>query len=244
MARAKMTERAEARRRYRAYLQEQQEQAAAENAQGTGDLAPASPATAKASRTTPDQVVRPGQKVGIFSAFKLATRPVHYLDDLRYAPTLILKTNAIWPSALFSIVALAFGLTRTDYNDSSIGFLVTFALPMMPLIQPMFAGFLAPRATWLAGLISGIVSGLCLEILIIWWVTGHIANLPANQSLSATQFLSSTVEVFLTGMTFGAVLGAASGWYKRFLTLASPAPARTQRSASKKPAPRRSSARR
>jgi len=45
-------------------------------------------------------------------------------------------------------------------------------------------------------------------------------------------------------MTFGALLGAASGWYKRFLTLAGPAPTKTQRSAAKKPAPRRSTARR
>jgi hypothetical protein len=241
VARAKSTERAEARRRYRAYLQEQAE---AEGGHVEEDVGPGSQTAAKASRTAAAPVVRPGQRIGIFSALRQATRPVHYFDDLRYAPTLIFKTNAIWPPALFSFAALAFGLTRTDYNDSSIGVILNFALPITPLVQPMLAGFLAPRATWLAGLISGVISGLCFEFLIIWYYTSHMANLPANVTLSSSDYVPFTVQVVVTGMTFGALLGAASGWYKRFLTLAGPAPTKTQRSAAKKPAPRRSTARR
>lgn len=242
MARAKSTERAEARRRYRAYLAEQAE---AEAAHVEEEPAPGPQTAAKASRAAPAPVVRPGQRIGIFSAFKQATRPVHYLDDLRYAPTLILKTNAIWPSALFSFAALAFGLTRTDYKDPSIGVVLNFALPMTPLVQPMLAGFLAPRATWLAGLISSVISGACFEFLFIWYFTGHLANAPADITISVSDYVPFTAQVILTGVAFGALLGAASGWYKRFLTLAAPATARTsQRPASKKPAPRRSSARR
>ena len=243
MARAKSTERAEARRRYRAYLQEQAE-AQAGRAQVEEDGTPGSQMPAKASRTAPAPVVRPGQRIGIFAAFKQATRPVHYFDDLRYAPTLILKTNAIWPSALFSVAALAFGLTRSNYNDGSIGFLLNFALPMTPLIQPMLAGFLAPRATWLAGLIASVISGACFEFLFIWYFTGHLANAPADVAITASDYFPFTAQVLMTSVAFGALLGAASGWYKRFLTLAAPPPARTQRSAPKKPAPRRTAARR
>jgi len=58
-----------------------------------------------------------------------------------------------------SFVALAYGFTRTDYNDGSIQVVVNFVLPMVPMIQPMLAGFLAPRATWLAGIIASLISG-------------------------------------------------------------------------------------
>jgi hypothetical protein len=243
VARAKRTDRAEARRRYRAYL----DQTAAEGAEGADsetDVATGSPPPAKASRSAASTpVVRPGQKLGMVAALKGATRPVHYVDDIRYAPTLITRTNAIWVPALFSIAALAFGLTRTDYNDGSIQVLLNFALPVTPLVQPMIAGFLAPRATWLAGILASVISGVCFEVLFIYYTSGHLAHLPTSQAINADQYLPLTIQVFATALTFGALLGAGSGWYKRFLTLASPASPSKPRSGSK-PAARRSAARR
>ena len=242
MARAKRTDRAEARRQYRAYLQAKAE---AEGAGGEEDFAPVAQKSVRASRPDAAPVLRPGQKVGFMSAFRLATRPVHYIDDLRYAPTLILRTNAIWPPAVISIGALAYGLTITDYKNGSIQFLLNFALPMIPLIQPMLAGFLAPRATWLAGLIAGLISGICFEILFIWYTSGHLTNLPTDVKLSASDYIPFTAQVFLTALTFGSLLGAGSGWYKRFLSLAAPASPKTQqRSGSSKPSARRPAARR
>jgi hypothetical protein len=179
------------------------------------------------------------------AAFKLAMRPVHYIDDLRYAPTLITRTNAIWIPALLSIAALAYGLTRTDYNDGSVSFILSFALAMPPLIQPMIAGFLAPRATWLAGLISSVISGICLLILFVWYNEGHLANLPAIARYSSGDYPGLAVYLLFTAVTFGSLLGAAAGWYKRFLTLAGAGGKRSQqRSSAQKPAPRRSTGRR
>lgn len=242
MARAKSTERAERRRLYRAYLQQQAE---AEGVQEEEDSASVRPVAAKAARTAPAPAVKPGQRVGMFTAFKAAGRPVHYVDDLRYAPTLVFRTNAVWPAAVISIAALAFGFTRTDYNDSSIGFLLQFALPMIPLVQPMLAGFFAPRATWLAGMISGAISGVCFEILYVWYFVGnHLTHVPAGSDLNSSQYVPFTVQVLVIGMSFGALLGAASGWYKRFLSMSWGAGGKPQRPAPKKPAPKRSTARR
>jgi len=53
-----------------------------------------------------------------------------------------------------------------------------------------------------------------------------------------------TVQVLVIGMSFGALLGAASGWYKRFLSMSWGAGGKPQRPAPKKPAPKRSTARR
>jgi hypothetical protein len=240
VARAKRTDRAEARRRYRAAMVEQG-QGEPEAAEVDQDRA-----AARAGRSAypgAGAAARTPERPGIFSAFRLAMRPVHYIDDLRYAPTLILRTNAIWPPVLISVVALAYGLTRTDYNDPSIQFVTSFALPMTPLIQPMLAGFLAPRATWLAGLITSVISGICFEILILWYYSGHLANLPASQAnLTSDEYVSFTIQVLATAVALGSLLGAASGWYKRFLTLAGAGSTRNQkRPAAKKPAPRQAS---
>ena len=242
MARAKRTDSSEARRRYRAAMLEQ-----GQGDPETRDIEEERPAARTrqgAARPSSAAQVRPNS-VGMFAALKLATRPVHYLDDLRYAPTLIFRTNAIWPTVLISVAALAFGLTRTDYNDSSIPILTTFALASPPLIQPMLAGLLAPRATWLAGIISSLISGICLLVLLVWYSSGHLANLPETSKYSPDRYSGLSITVLITAVTFGALLGAGSGWYRRFLGLISGNPTRSsQRSGSQKPRPRRSNPRR
>jgi hypothetical protein len=242
VARAKRTDRAEARRRYRAYLVEQTE---TEAAKGGEDEEPSVRSAGDRPAKAAGPAGRPAQRVGFLGAFKAATRPVHYVDDLRYAPTLIFRTNAIWPGALLSFVALAYGFTRTDYNDGSIQVVVNFVLPMVPMIQPMLAGFLAPRATWLAGIIASVISGICFEILIIWYASGHLANTPKDFGVGSGAYTSLTLQVILSAITFGALLGAGSGWYKRFLNLTGPAATLAkQQAANQKQSARRPSARR
>jgi hypothetical protein len=209
-----------------------------------GEELPAGPSGDRSARAA-SAAGRPTQRVGFLGAFKTATRPVHYVDDLRYSWTLITRTKAIWPSALLSLAALAFGFTRTDYNDGSIPVIINFVLSPVPMIQPMLAGFLAPRATWLAGIIASVISGICYEILLIWYASGHLVNLPSNQKLTSDLYVPLTVQMLLTAITFGALLGAGSGWYKRFLTLTGPASVLAkQRAANQKQGARRPSTRR
>jgi hypothetical protein len=236
VARAKRIDRAEARRRYRAAMLEQ----------GQGDPETREIEENRSAATTRSSAVRgapvqPGQRVGIVSALKLATRPVHYGDDLRFAPTLILRTNAIWPTVLVSLAGLAYGLMQTDYTSSGMQLTTTLLIASPPLVQPMLAGFLAPRATWLAGIISSLISSVCLWILLVWAYSGHVTNLPPG----AISYVPVAIELTVTAITFGALLGAASGWYKRFLSLSSGGGSRNQkRPSSQKPAARRSSGRR
>jgi hypothetical protein len=215
VARAKRTERAEARRRYRNYLQTldsgfeepaEEETPPAKGARPVRQPAPAQP--------------RPGQSVGMGQAFRLASRQPTYRDDLRYLPTLVLRTNAVWVPGAISLAGLVYALTRTDYNDGSIQLLLGAVLATPPLVQPMVAGFLAPRATWLAGAISGVITAVCLEIVVVYWFgpTRHLANVPASTVVvDGGNILGLTAQLLLAGVAFGALLGAASGWYKRFL---------------------------
>jgi len=187
VARAKSTERAEARRRYRAYLQEQAE---AEGGHVEEDVGPGSQTAAR--RAAPPRPrwsgrVRESDLLGT----QQATRPVHYFDDLRYAPTLIFKTNAIWPAGTVQLRRSGIRAHPDRLQRQLHRVILNFALPITPLVQPMLAGFLAPRATWLAGLISGVISGLCFEFLIIWYYTSHMANLPANVTLSSSDYVPS-----------------------------------------------------
>ena len=238
MARAKRTDRAVSRRRYRAAMLEQ----------GQGDPETdeieVSRANARPARNSGTEPAMPKGRVGMLSAAKLATRPVHYLDDFKYAPTLIFRTYAIWPTMLISLAGLAFGLTQNDFNSGGFQLVLTFWLSLPALLQPMIAGFFAPRATWLAGIIASVFTSLCYTVLVIWATSVNLANLPANFRLESGKFLPAALQFAINAFPFGALLGAASGWYKRFLTLGGIGTPRTPPNKQKRQSGRQAAARR
>jgi hypothetical protein len=246
VARAKRTNRSEARRAYRAALLEQ----------GQGDPETDEIEVGRADARADGRAGRipvaaqtPGARPSMFGAFKSATRPVHYLDDFKYAPTLIFRTNAIWPCALLSVVGLLYGMTVTNYKDAGFGLVVGFVLAPMPMVQPMLAGFFAPRATWLAGIIASLIAGACYLILYLRASGGYMTNLEDSNikilPITVNFVISNAFELALLAITFGALFGAASGWYKRFLSSTyATSPRNQKRPAPKRPAPRRSTARR
>jgi hypothetical protein len=206
-------------------------------------------ASARPARGSNAEPAVPKGKVGMLSAARLATRPVHYIDDFKYAPTLIFRTHAIWPTVLISLAGLAFGLTQNDFKGSGFQLVLTFWLSVPALLQPMVAGFFAPRATWLAGIISSVISSLCYTVLVVWATSVNLANLPANYHVESSQFFTAAVQFAVIAFPFGALLGAASGWYKRFLTLGGigtprTAPNKQKRQSGRQAAARRPSARR
>lgn len=245
MARAKRTDRSEVRRRYRAALLEQGQgdPETDEIETGRADARASRPALRKSEVAGSVAEPRPGARPGLFGSFRAATRPVHYLDDLRYAPTLILRTKAIWPGALLSVAGFVYALTVTDARDAGFGFVIGFVLAPLPLLQPMLAGFFAPRATWLAGIIASVISVSLYGVLLLRIQAGYISNLPADLHLSVG--LNTVFSLALYSITFGALLGAASGWYKRFLsTTYATSPRNQKRPAPKRPAPGRQAPRR
>ena len=226
MARAKSTDRADARRRNRAYLE--QEEAGDES---TAEETPTAASKSKPRPANDQPAIRPGQKVGFGQAFKLASRQVHYREDVSFLPLLILRTNAVWIPAAISLAALLWGLTRTDYNDASVSLILGLLLAgggasSPAIIQPLVAGYFAPRASWLAGMISGLISSICFTILAVVWFApdSPLANMPADRPIiDMTNVASLAIPSIASAVTFGALLGAASAWYKRFLYLMGPA---------------------
>ena len=288
MARAKRTDRSEARRKYRAYLQAQEEAALADaegQAEGLDAAAgkkPASGADAKSKRPEADQGVAPGARMGVFAAARAAYRTPHYRDDLREIRWLVFGTKAIWPVLLICLGGGVYIVSRIASNgttdDPFVTVIAEFLFVPVPLIPPMTAGFLAPKASWLAGVIAAFVATTALLIVLSvttlkLTVSGSIAlssptpstasgsiaaaSASAKSSVSATltmapsgsaassavagspspsptgntsgttqgtttsDVISSAFFLYAQSLVFGAVIGAASGWYKRFLAMTS-----------------------
>jgi hypothetical protein len=241
VARAKRTDRAEARRQYRAYLAAEQAKAAAAAAEAE-DEAEAEPETAPGhGRWTFPRMQRPSpstqtsarpasgssqtKQPGIFGSFTGAIRPVHYGEDLRYAPTLITRTHAVWPPAAMCLLAVVVVLASTDQMLLGIALLI---VTPYPLLTAMVAGFLAPKASWLAGAIAGILSGASFSFVLLV-AENRLSTDPAAQSTLGANLPAWIVQSILYGAFFGVAVGAVSAWYKRFLSTAfQPKPRQSQ----------------
>ena len=223
MARAKRTDRAEARRKYRAYLLEQQEAEAAAAQGPEGAAGGPGPTTGRTTGAKPGPTAAPGARLGIVAAARAAYRQPHYVDDIRNVGSLVFHSNAIWPILVMSLVAGAYGVIRSGVpNDPIWLFLVQFIFYPVPLLPPMLAGFLAPRSTWLAGLISSFIATITLVAVVAVTPTESLtASSSTAASVSSVSLLTFAVYQLMMALAFGALMGALSGWYKRFLSFTS-----------------------
>lgn len=226
MARAKRTDRNEARRRYRA----------SQAAVAADPEAAALLAQAKATSGTGATVAAgaaPQQRPSITAAFKGAYRPVHLVDDLKALPRVVVNLGflaaiavAVAASALFvaSTSALAgsldFSLSDplggeqigTAGNMSYLA-LSLFVAPA-PAAGAFIVGFTATRASWLGGLIFGLVAAACYSVVLLT---------PSGPLLTGGQPVDPYVANAWALSPIGAlVFASAAAWYKRFLNLANP----------------------
>jgi len=162
--------------------------------------------------------------MGFFSAMRVAYRQINYRDDLRYLPTLLTRTHSFWPVVLLCAAGVVIVMVDNNSTDFWFG-MAGLVLPPYPLVPAMLAGVLAPRAAWLAGALSGVVSGLG-----IWAIIGLGADrFPLLQNLSVGERMGIAVEWMFVAVCFGALVGSLSAWYRRFLNLVMvPRPQRSQ----------------
>jgi hypothetical protein len=220
VARAKRTERAEARRRYRATLATDP---LAEDADGTDDVSTAgSSQGAKRSNATPagKQASGTPERVGFTDAFRQSIRPVHVREDLAALPWITVQTKAIWLPVLITIAATIV-TAATGATDMVTGLLFTYFV-MVPALGGFFiGGFLTPRASWLIGIVIGLVSAVCYVALGFAGLLPAIGQ-PTFAELFAADPGSATVYAFTWSPIMGAFFAAAAAWYRRFLALSSP----------------------
>lgn len=214
MARAKRTERAEARRRYRAATvpDETDDQIESE--------APA-PRPGRSTSTSHGTATPSGTpaRVGFFDAFRLSIRPMHIRADAAALPWIATHSFALWVPLLITLGATV-AAAATGAQDVATDILFKNFVVFPAIGGPLVAGFLAPRASWLVGGIVGLTSALCYVVL------GATGLLPNASIGFQTQFNSApqdiAVSAFLLSPIMGAFFAAGGAWYRRFLALMSP----------------------
>ena len=223
MARAKSTHRAEARRRYRAQLAESDGVLTDE----AGDeVAP----TANARPGAPSTPTPPPARPSLVYAFRTSFRQANVREDIAYLPTLVVGTKAVWLPVLLSI-ASAVTLVAIGLNTFTILFFQYFAY-ILPVGALFLAGFLAPRASYLAGLLVGAAATVVLGVTLAAGVLGtELDSAELGPNILINGFVTSTIG--------GALVSSAAAWYKRFLRLANPNRGARRPPARGKPAPRR-----
>jgi hypothetical protein len=174
VARAKRTDRAEARRRYRAQFVE----AGADDDQTLEPDESPEPRPAPRGRSAapalPGRPVPP-QRSGIRYAFRAAIRPANLREDLAHLPQ-ILRQRSVW---LTTLAIIAVGLVFAVYGGRDIvtGFLFPYFVAPPPVGAIFIAGFFAPRASYIAGAIVGLVAAIVYSALLLGSVNGALPAL-------------------------------------------------------------------
>jgi hypothetical protein len=218
VARAKRTDRAEARRRSRAALaatlDETDLDAAADADASAAAVSPRRAANTAATRTRPGAAsTPPPPRPGVGNAFKSSFTPLDWRADLRALPRL-LRTRAFLAPTVAS--GLAFILVVLVPSSFTVAFYQYFSY-QLPIGAVFIAGFFAPRASYLLG---GLVA-----------VASVLFQLPLFTGSSADLILGAMVS----GAVYGGLFAAAAAWYRRFLSRANPNRGRPTPTTSRRP---------
>jgi hypothetical protein len=212
VARAKRTDRAEARRRYRAQLAEQageqpDEEVEAAEPQSRPASTPSGIRKAPSARSAPASAEQ-APPSGIGYAFRAAFHSPNYREDIAYLPRLVVHP-AVWAPVLATIVT-AVAYLATDGRELISGFALQYFVAPPPIGAIFIAGFFAPRASYLAGGIVGIVSALVLA-----WLTAvappSLASGLAAPSPSPSISVSASPASGSPGISVSPVASASAG---------------------------------
>ena len=165
MARAKRTDRAAARRRHRAQQVVEPDELEADDGEPTADDRRARAAVpARGPRGAATDAGSERQQGGIGYAFRAAFRQAHIRDDLAHVGE-NLRQRSLWLTCLVS-VAVAVAYVAFQGREVVSGLLFQYFVYPPPVGAIFIAGFFARRASYLAGAIAGIVSGVAFCVVV------------------------------------------------------------------------------
>jgi hypothetical protein len=209
VARAKQTDRSEARRRYR------QTTSQAGQIQGEGDELDFGERRPEAGPARPARDAQPTGRPGFLGAFRAAYRSPNIREDLGQLPK-TLTSRAALASIAMVIGGTAVAWLFWDFSGGRLAWEL-LVLPGSALAPQLVAGFFAPRASYLLGLIVGVLQGISATV----FLTSLASRV--GTPLTSDQVTSLLTQSFLTGPISGALFAAAAAWYRRFLSLSQPA---------------------
>ena len=229
MARAKRTHRAEARRRYR------NDQAVGESQDGDADSDAAERATSTPPR--PGTTATTSVRRGFAAAFREAFRPLNVQEDLRSIPMLV-RNKALWIPILLTLgTAAVYAAVRPESRPGELVSTLTLFAKEYFLVPPaiggaFITGFMAPRASWLLGLIVGLVAATIYSILVL---NGLVVFPPTNPPTTPPRAEDVAIAAFAISPVIGAFFASTAAWYRRFLYLTNPNRGRARQGAPARP---------
>lgn len=202
MARAKRTDRSDARRRWR-----QTHAAEPEEPEAVVPAADRAAPPTSTSRSASSAQERPS----ITGAFRKAYHPARIREDIAALPSLLV-TRAFLISLALVIGGTVAVVVAPDNVATSLAFQ---ALVVPPAMAPIFiVGFFARRASYLLGLIIALVDVAAYAVF-VYAVGPGITTEPIDP-VKQQQLVFSAISV---GPLSGVFFAAAAAWYRRFLTL-------------------------
>jgi hypothetical protein len=237
VARAKRTERAEARRRYRS-IEGASENPDLELDEADALEAPVAAPTrgprarrAPAGATSRSEAAAP-PRAGFVASLRKAAAPADVRADLRALPSIAIHSKALWvPLAVIGGVTVLFFIPGISRNPL-VALLGNLALQPPPMILPFLAGMLAPRGAWLVGGIVALANAAAYSLLFGVFTNSVQTGLGFTYVMTTEQKIGIVVNAVLTSVPFGILIGAFAGFYRRFLAMSTPArptPAKSKR---------------
>jgi hypothetical protein len=218
VARAKRTHRAEARRRYRS------DQAVGEYQDGDADIDAAERTTPAPPRPGTTATATTTVRRGFATAFREAFRPLNVQEDLRSIP-MLLRNKALWIPILLTLgTAGVYAAVRPESRPGELVSTLTLFAKEYFLVPPaiggaFITGFMAPRASWLLGLIVGLVAATTYSILVL---NGLVVFPPTNPPTLPPRPEDVAIAAFAISPVIGAFFASTAAWYRRFLYLTNP----------------------
>jgi hypothetical protein len=240
VARAKRTDRAEARRRNRAMYAEPSAEGEPDTTADDEAPRPATSARAAAPRSRAGGASTgsaPAQRPGIGAAFRSSFRPLDLRGDLRALPQILTHWSLFVPVIL---AGLAVALVPFFTSSPIVGTIFGYFSGPAPFGTAFIAGLFAPRASYLVGIIVALASFAFMALAFavgpfggaLQGMVDPVTNQPLSEAAAKAGLLN---EALVTGVPLAALVAAAGAWYRRFLNRANPNRARPTSPTSRRP---------
>jgi hypothetical protein len=201
VARAKQTDRAEARRRHR-LASRPVDVEGDEDVEDEPDDEPATNRSGSSDARGARQPSSPARRPSIFGSFRAAYRRPDYRADLAALPKLLLTVPFVASLAMIVVGEAVWTL----YPGYSVAAILWQYLTVPPAIAPIFAvGFFSKRASYILGFLVGLADAIVFVSI-------------DRPVLGTTE----TLYLIVSSAVLGAVLAAGLAWYRRFLAITQP----------------------
>ena len=242
MARAKRTDRAEARRRHRAAFAEtpieaeldevEMAESPARTTRGRSSGSARSGAATAASRGTAPAPARPG----VMAAFRSSFRPLDLRGDLRALPQIV-RHWSLWVPIILSGIAVA--LVPFMGRGSIAETLFLYFSGAQPFGSAFLGGLFAPRASYLVGALIALASAGFMALAFAVGPFGGTLEgfVDANGQIVSVETYKTLLlnAALFTGLPLAILVASAGAWYRRFLNRANPNRPRQAAATSRRP---------